>query len=141
MTYTAKIGKPIEPNAVECLVKLQLGSIIDQKYDLRFALRQLDSKKNSVMDNLLCNEIHGNGFKFFDHYLMTHWFENITEHTELPLETLISRVEKRFGFNLQPYLKSIINDQLPNKLIQPLNVSDNQNDAYDDFDDDCEISL
>ena len=156
MTYTAKFGKTIEPNAVECLVKLQLGSIINQKHDLRFALRQLDNKGSSVMNNLLCGEIHGNGFKFFDHYLLTHWFENITKHTELSLETLIGRVEKRFGFNLQPYLKSIINNQLPElskpsdrfdqkdmKYMYSNHFDDDNYDDYDDYnqDDDCEISL
>jgi hypothetical protein len=36
--------------------------------------------------------------KYIDHYLLSHWYEQIIEFKELSLEEMIERVEKCFGF-------------------------------------------
>jgi hypothetical protein len=81
MTYTIKYGKPLEFEAVKTLVRLQLGSV---------ALK----KKN--LDNLLSGKISGDGPRYFDHYLLTYWYENIINHKELSYEELIQRANNKF---------------------------------------------
>lgn len=91
MEYTIKYGKPLEFEAVKTLVYLQLGSIINPELGLT----------QKIIDDLLSDKIHGNGPRYFDHYLLSHWYENITDHKELTFEEMIKRAEYRFGFNLK----------------------------------------
>ena len=51
-----------------------------------------------LIDKLLNNSIHGDGPKYIDHYLLSHWYDHITEFKELTIEQLIFRVENRFHF-------------------------------------------
>jgi len=111
MVYTIKFGKPLEPGAVETLIGLQLGSIVDQNISLIDGLNKVDNTGNRVINKLLNNQIHGDGLKYFDDYLLTHWYEHITEYRELDIVNLINRVQKRFGFNLTPYLNTILENE------------------------------
>ena len=82
MTYTIKYGKPIVHDAVKELVKHQLGSVSLDKENL---------------DGLLSGDINGDGPKYFDNYLLSFWYDNITEYAELTDDELIGRSKKRFG--------------------------------------------
>ena len=95
LEYTIKYGQPLEFNTVKTLVKFQLGSIIDQELDLSETLTK------ELLDDLLNDRIRGNGPRYFDHYMLTHWYENITEYKELTLEEMIIRAENRLGLNLK----------------------------------------
>ena len=114
MVYTIKYGLPLESDAVETLVQLQLGSIVDQTVSLIDSLNKMDND-DKVINKLLNHQIHGDGPKYFDDYLLTHWYEHITEYRELDIEELINRVRKRFGFNLYPFLNIILENELDAK--------------------------
>lgn len=99
--YTIKYGKPLEFNAVKTLVQIQLGTIVNQNNDLCDELAKKDDDGVKLIDKLLSGKIRGNGPKCIDHYLLSFWYDNITEFQELTLVELIYRVNKRFGFNIK----------------------------------------
>jgi len=82
MVYTIKYGAPLKYNAVKELVRYQLGSVALKKENL---------------DDLINGKLHGDGPKYIDHYLLTFWYDTITEHKELTIDELIERFNKRYG--------------------------------------------